>query len=106
MTKPQTTVAYDPNNPKHKQLKDAMKDICRQRNNSTLTIWVSISRALERSLSTEESHLSPKLTAGNILLQSYQRGLTALDQGETIDRPMVWLQLTSYQIVRELKRDR
>ncbi len=99
MTKPQTVVAYDPNNPKHKQLKDAMKDICRQGNQSTLSIWISVSQALARS------PISPKPTVEYILLQGYQQGLAALEQGEPIGNPMAWLRLESYRIIRELTHD-
>lgn len=96
MNKSWQVVTTDSTDPKYELLKDAIIQISGRKNNCTVSIWNSIAAALQ------QTHLDHKHTVIEILSLSYQLGITALKNGETIDNPIAWLRLTSIRVIRNL----
>lgn len=99
MTQHLKVVHFNPDNPKHVLLKDAMHSIQQKQNKATLSTWISIYSAMK------SARIDGQCTAAEILLQSYYEGLSLLESGGTIENPIAWLRSACYQRIQRLRQD-
>jgi hypothetical protein len=99
MTQSLRVVHFNPDSPKHLQLKDAMQSIQQKQNRETLSIWISIYSALK------QARLDRSYTASEILLQSYHEGLILIEQGDSIENPTAWLRFACHRYIKALKHN-
>ncbi len=98
MTQPLPVVQFNPDNPNHVQLKDAVYSIQKKCNQETLGIWISLEKALKIY------HLDSHYRTADILREGYYEGLIWIEQGGDIKNPTAWLRYTGYRRIRSLKQ--
>ena len=98
MTQPLKVVHFNPDNPGHIQLKDAMRDIQTRQSKGTLSMWISIENALRYY------HLNREYTAVDILIHCYQEGLFLMEDGGSIENPIAWLRVACLRRIKSLKQ--
>ena len=91
MNQPSKVVHFNPDNPEHVQLKDAVYSIQKKHNKGTLCIWVSLEKALRLNC------LDDDYTPADILRECYYEGLCWIEQGGNIDNPIAWIRYASYR---------
>lgn len=98
MNQPLNVVQFNPDNPKHVQLKDAVESIQTRHHRGTLSVWISIENMLKRY------RLDSDYTAAEILVQCYDEGLGWIEQGGLMENPTAWLRYACYQRIKFLKQ--
>jgi DNA-directed RNA polymerase specialized sigma24 family protein len=66
--------------------------------NTTSSVWVSIRKKLN------QFQLAQSYSEAHILAEAYCRGIAAIEKGKTIQNPVAWMRLTSYNYICELSR--
>ncbi|NJO65247.1 MAG: hypothetical protein HC836_46240 [Richelia sp. RM2_1_2] len=56
--------------------------------------------------SLTQFNLSQSYSVTEILIEAYLRGVKKIETGEYIENPLAWIRSTSYNIIRELSKER